>query len=115
MLIGLPSAAELRETNAALDGLVHLGPIDRPLDEARVRAELEALALGGAVLDVAFASGLFVRPWRRTAVFNATALRFEAWGRLGVARLEQWVCGDARGMVLTLGTRWSTPVLATAD
>jgi hypothetical protein len=88
-----------------LDALVHLGPIDRPIDHAHARAALASLAIGGAVLDIAFARGLFVRPWRRTAVFDATALRLEAWGRLGVARLEQWVSGDARGMVLTLGTR----------
>ncbi len=74
----------------SLDALVHLGPVDRPLDAALARARLDALALGGAVLDVAFA---------------ATAARLEAWGRLGVARLEQWVCDDARGLVLTLGTR----------
>jgi hypothetical protein len=89
----------------SLDALVHLGPLDPPLDATHARVALDALALGGAVLDVAFARGLVVRPWRRTAVFDATAARLEAWGRLGVARLEQWVCDDARGMVLTFGTR----------
>lgn len=89
----------------SFDALVHLAPVDRPIDAAPARAALEALVLGGALLDVAFARGLVVRPWRRTAVFDATAARLEAWGRLGVAQLEQWVCDDARGMVLTLGTR----------
>jgi hypothetical protein len=88
-----------------LDALVHLGPFDRPLDDAHVGSALAALALGGAVLDLAFARGWIVRPWRRTSVFDTSAQRFEAWGRLGVGRLEQWVSGDGRGLVVTLGTR----------
>jgi len=104
-----PFAGDGGTPAAELDALVHLGPIDRRIDDAHARAALEPLALGGAVLDIAFARGLFVRPWRRTAVFDATALRLEAWGRLGVARLEQWVCDDARGMVLTFGTRLARP------
>lgn len=88
-----------------LDGLVHLGPFDRPLDEALVRSALAALVLGGAVLDLAFARGWIARPWRRTSVFDASARRFETWGRLGVGRLEQWVSDEGRGLVVTLGTR----------
>jgi hypothetical protein len=113
ILLALPLATDTRDPDpkanlvpkAELTALVHLGPIDRRIDDAHASAALEVLVLGGAVLDIAFARGLFARPWRRTAVFDATALRLEAWGRLGVAQLEQWVCGDGRGLVITLGTK----------
>jgi hypothetical protein len=104
VLRGLLAALPVADGSAdELEALVHLGPFDLPLDADVVARALGSLALGGAVLDIAFARGLFVRPTRRTAVFDATARRFEAWGRLGLARLEQWVTADARGLVITHG------------
>ena len=92
------------DASTRFGALVHVGPIDRAIDASRVRTALQSIDLGAAVLDLAFARGLVTRPWRRSAVFDATAHRFEDWARLGLAALEQWVTDDGSGMVITAGT-----------
>jgi len=90
--------------SSRLTALLHVAPIDRRIDASRVRTALQSIEIGAPVLDLAFARGLVTRPWRRSAVFDATAHRFEDWARLGIVALEQWVTDDGSGMVITAGT-----------